>query len=87
MLSPHKFEVISLYADGPCGNSPVSTRHLTVQFFNCTCPIGFKPISTSEIVTGCECHCDPKQLLSPYVTNCNSKNSLLIRVKTNAWIM
>ena len=81
VFSPHDSETMNLFADGPCGSSTLSIRHLNIQFTNCTCPVGFEP-SNSE--TRCECFCDPE--LSPYITNCNSKTESLERVNTNSWI-
>ena len=81
VFSPHEFETIRLFADGPCGSSTPSIRHIDIQFLNCTCPVGFEPSNNS---TRCECICDSR--LSPYITDCISKTSSLIRVNTNSWI-
>ena len=81
VLSPHAFETINLFADGPCGSSSLSVQHLDIQFTNCTCPVGFEP---SESETQCECICDSK--LSRYITDCNSTTESLVRVNTNSWI-
>ena len=82
VYSPYDSETIVLYADGPCGNTPLSTRQLKVNFLNCTCPVGFKPSKSKD--TQCECVCD--HLLSPYITDCNPTNNSLVRVGTNSWI-
>lgn len=82
VLSPHDSEVLTLYAEGPCGNARLSTRNVTIEFENCTCPVGFEPSNTSK--TTCECKCD--SILDPYITKCNSTNSSLFRVNTNSWI-
>ena len=82
VFSLHDFETIILYPDGPCGSAELSTSHVTVQFINCTCPIGFEPLSSSE--TRCACDCDPA--LSPFITNCTSATSTAIREGTNSWI-
>ena len=82
VFSPHDSETINLFADGPCGSSTPSIRHLYIQFTDCTCPVGFKPSTNNEI--RCECNCDPD--LSPYITNCNSTTGSLVRVNTNSWI-
>ena len=82
VFSPHGSETINLFADGPCGSSTPSIRHLYIQFTDCTCPVGFKPSTNNE--TRCECNCDPD--LSPYITNCNSTTGSLVRVNTNSWI-
>ena len=81
VFSPHIFETINLFADGPCGSSNLSTRHLYVEFSNCTCPVGFQPLDSD---TRCGCDCDSK--LSPYITSCNSTTKSLVRVNTNSWI-
>ena len=66
VFSPHDLETISLYADGPCGSSTLSTQHLVVQFTDCTCPVGFQPLNSE---TRCECLCDSE--LSPHITDCD----------------
>ena len=81
VFSPHDCETINLFADGPCGSSTSSIRHLDIQFTDCTCPVGFAPFNSE---TRCECICDPE--LSPYITNCNSTTESLIRMNTNSWI-
>ena len=82
VFSPHDSETINLFADGPCGSSTPSIRHLDIQFTNCTCPVGFEPFTNGD--TRCECNCDPD--LSPHITNCNSTTESLVRVNTNSWI-
>ena len=81
VFSPHAFETVNLFADGPCGSSTLSIQHLDIQFTNCTCPVGFEP---SDGETRCECICDSK--LSRYITDCNSTTESLVRVNTNSWI-
>ena len=83
VFSPRGSETINLFADGPCGSSTPSIRHLDIQFTDCTCPVGFQ-VEPSNSDTRCECICDPK--LSRYITNCNSTTELLVRVSTNSWI-
>ena len=82
VFSPHDSETINLFAEGPCGSSTPSIRHLDIQFTNCTCPVGFEPFTNGD--TRCECNCDPD--LSPHITNCNSTTESLVRVNTNSWI-
>ena len=86
VFSPHASETINLFADGPCGSATLSTRQVSVQFLECTCPVGFSELSNSqtESATRCDCDCDP--LLSPHITNCNSSTSSLLRMDTNSWI-
>ena len=81
VFSPHAFETINFFADGPCRSSGLSLQHFDIQFTNCTCPVGFE-LSGSE--TRCECNCDSK--LSCYITDCNSTSETLVRVNTNSWI-
>ena len=81
VFSPHDSETMNLFADGPCGSSIPSIRHLNIQFTNCTCPVGFEPFNSK---TRCECICDPE--LYTHITNCNSTTESLIRVNTNSWI-
>ena len=84
VFSPHDIETLTLYADGPCGNADLSTRLLTVEFLNCTCPIGLEPITNSRSETRCECDCDSD--ISAYLSSCNSTTGALTRSTTNAWI-
>ena len=82
VFSPHKSETLNLYPNGPCGSAELSTSHVTIQFMNCTCPVGFEPLSNSQ--TRCACDCDPA--LFPFITNCTSTTSTVIRERTNSWI-
>ena len=81
VFSPHSFETIKFHPDGPCGNATLSTRNLTIQFIDCTCPVGF---TNTKSLTKCECVCD--SALSPYITKCNITTSSVIRNDTNSWI-
>ena len=81
VFSPHSSEIINLFADGPCGSSTLSTRHLDIEFSDCTCPVGFQLLDSD---TRCGCDCDSK--LSPHITSCNSSTKSLVRVNTNSWI-
>ena len=81
VFSPHNSEKVNLFADGPCGSSTLSTRHLYIEFSECTCPVGFQPLDSD---TRCGCDCDSK--LSPHITSCNSTTKSLVRVNTNSWI-
>ena len=83
IFSPHNSETITFHADGPCGSSPYSIQQLSIQFLNCTCPVGFEPCKGKT--TSCECVCHTR--LSPYIAECNSTTkSLLLRSNTSAWI-
>ena len=84
VFSPHNFETLNLYPDGPCGNSRLSTNDVSIRFIACTCPIGFRQLSNSQSSTKCECVCD--SALSPYITECNIKTSSVLRKGTNSWI-
>ena len=84
VLSPHGFETINLSADGPRGSSVLSTNHVTIQFTDCTCPVGFQPCSTNKSSIKCECICDSE--LSPFITKCDYATSSVFRVSTNSWI-
>ena len=81
VFSSHDSEIINLFADGPCGSSTLSTKHLFIEFSECTCPFGFQPLDSD---TRCGCDCDSK--LSPHITSCDSKTKSLVRVNTNSWI-
>ena len=83
-FSPHDFETFNLYSDGPCGSATLSTSHVTIEFIECTCPVGFEPLSNSQSSTKCECVCD--SVLSPYITECNIATSSVLRKDTNSWI-
>ena len=84
VFSPHDSETMILFADGPCGSAALSTSHITIQFTDCTCPVGFQPLSNSKSSTRCECVCDSR--LSPFITHCDYATSLVFRVNTNSWI-
>lgn len=82
VISRDDHETIKLHADGPCGSSDSSTRHVDVHFLKCFCSLGFVPSDNSS--TKCECHCDPR--LSPFITTCDYATKTLVRVHTNSWI-
>ena len=84
VFSPHDFETLNLYSDGPCGSATLSTSHVTIEFIECTCPVGFEPLSNSQSSTKCECVCD--SALSPYIIECNITTSSVLRKDTNSWI-
>ena len=81
VFSPEDSETIKLFADGPCGSSKPSTRHVSIYFLNCTCLVGFEAFSRTS--TRCDCNCD--STLSPYITKCNYTTNSLMR-DTNSWI-
>ena len=84
VFSPHDYETINLFADGPCGSAALSTSHVSIQFNDCSCPVGFESLSNSKSSTRCECVCDSK--LSTYITNCEYLTGSLFRVGTKSWI-
>ena len=84
VFSPHEVETLNLYPNGPCGSATLSTSHVTIQFIDCTCPVGFEPLSNSKSSTRCKCICD--SALSPYITECNVTTSTILRMDTNSWI-
>ena len=81
VISPHDFETINIFPDGPCGSAALSTSHVTIEFIECTCPLGFVPL---QIPTRCECVCD--SALSPYISECNITAKSVLRRGTNSWI-
>ena len=82
VFSPHDSETLNIFADGPCGSSIDSIRHLSIHFLNCSCPVGFQPSENQS--TSCECDCDSR--LRPYITTCDYKTTSVIRENTNSWI-
>ena len=82
VFSPHDSETLNIFADGPCGSSTPSIRHLSINFLNCSCPVGFQPSHNES--TNCECVCDSR--LRPYITTCDYKTNSIIRMNTNSWI-
>jgi predicted outer membrane repeat protein len=81
VYSPDDSETVSLFAEGPCKDSVISRRSVTIRFLDCTCSIGFEPYpSDSE----CECVCN--STLSPYITKCDTSTSSVSRANTTSWI-
>lgn len=81
VFSPEATEKVTLYADGPCGSSTPSIRHVHVYFLNCTCSVGFEPDNSKPL--RCDCKCD--SVLSPYIINCNYSTKSLMKT-SNSWI-
>ena len=81
VFSPYKSETIQLYPNGPCGNAALSSRYLHIKFIDCSCPIGFEPLSSEA---ECQCICDSK--LSSYITTCNATAETILRENTKLWI-
>ena len=81
VFSPHQFEDLVLYAEGPCKDASISQKQLSVRFLPCSCSIGFEPDLAEE--TTCACKCD--SVISMYITNCEPQTKSLIK-DTNLWI-
>ena len=79
VFSPHHFEHLTLYADGPCKDAELSKGRISIQFLPCTCPIGFQPNETTK----CGCLFDSK--LNKFITKCHQENRTLEREGT-FWI-
>ena len=79
--SLHHLEIVTLYAEGPCGNASKSQSIVSVTFLNCSCQVGFQPKLSEK--TNCMCECDSK--LPKYVTDCNAQNGTIVR-DSNYWI-
>ena len=84
VFSPNDAENITLFADGPCQSATHSVRTITVNFLNCSCPVGFEISNSRSSLTRCECVCH--SALAPYISNCNSTTNSLKRINTNSWI-
>ena len=84
VFSPQDSVTLKLYPNGPCRSATLSTSHVTIKFLDCTCPVGFQPLSNNQSSTRCECVCDIK--LSPYITDCDVVINSVFRKGTNSWI-
>lgn len=84
IYSPHSFEQLILYPEGPCRNVSRSQSRVRVVLLPCECPIGFQ---TDSLRNNCVCVCDSR--LSPYITqydhDCNDSAGTLRR-RSNFWI-
>ena len=81
VFSKYSSETLTLYADGPCKDSPHSLLAVEVLFEPCQCPLGFTQSLNSPTI--CRCECD--KFLRPYLSSCNVSSHLLLREST-AWI-
>ena len=79
--SPLSRETLTVYAEGPCNNTGISKRTVSIVFDPCTCAVGFQPVVIGN--SRCDCECD--SLLRPHITDCNSTTDLLLREGT-FWI-
>ena len=84
VFSPHDSETLNFYPNGPCKSATLSTSHVTIKFIDCTCPVGFQPLSNNQSSSRCECVCDIK--LSPHITDCDVVINSVFRKGTNSWI-
>ena len=75
IFSPLEVEQVIMYADGPCGDAPLSQKVINVSFSPCKCPLGFQRVLTE--MTSCNCECDT--FLKPYVTQCDPNTETLVR--------
>ena len=71
IFSPHNSETMNLYADGPCGSSTLSVRHLDIQ------------LVTQGVNAFVTHNCLP---LLPIMTATQQLRASLTRVNTNSWI-
>ena len=81
VYSNNPAEKLILYADGPCQSANLSLRSVHVHFMPCQCKAGF--VVSPKSKSACECICHKK--LEPYLKDCNSSTSLLVR-NSRAWI-
>ena len=81
VYSKYRSETLTLYADGPCKDTGISSLSVRVRFLPCVCPVGF----TESLESRSTCKCVCEHLLQPYLTSCNSSSHLLLREST-AWI-
>ena len=84
VFSPQDSVTLNLYPNGPCRSATLSTSNVTIKFIDCTCPVGFQPLSNNQSSSRCECVCDIK--LSPHITDCDVVINSVFRKGTNSWI-
>ena len=84
VFSPQDSVTLNIYPNGPCRSATLSTSNVTIEFLDCTCPVGFQPLSNNQSLSRCECVCDIK--LSPYITDCDVVINSVFRKGTNSWI-
>ena len=84
--SQENHEDLLLHAKGPCKDKGISTLNVTVNFIPCKCHAGFEV--NDDIHDRCECSCDKKLLLLPYIKKsyCISTNFTIERSKKYYWI-
>ena len=84
VVSRRKYEHLILYAlDGPCKDTDLSRRVITINFLPCSCPIGFQISGKVEINCTCDCHNN----ISQYIEHCDSSTgSFIKKSQSRAWI-
>jgi predicted outer membrane repeat protein len=84
IVSPHEYEVLTLYAiDGPCKDADLSRRQIKIHFLPCNCPIGFQISGKTETNCSCDCHVN----IAQYTEHCNSHTgSIIKKSQSRAWI-
>ena len=84
VVSPHNFEILSLYAsDGPCKDADLSRATVEINFLPCSCPIGLQVSRMNSTNCICECHRD----VSQYVEHCDSNTGSLVKQpQSRAWV-
>ena len=81
LFSPFQFEILTLYAEGPCKDSELSQSRVRIHFKACSCPVGFQPKTDEK--SQCVCECDSK--LRKFISECHEQNQTLVREGT-FWI-
>ena len=79
---PYRYEVLSLYAEGPCKNNYLSVRNLNINFDECSCIAGFEP-NEEKVKSTCECICASK--FNNFISECYYKNETVVR-QGNYWL-
>ena len=80
VFSPNDSIEMILYANGPCQSIGISQTNLQVKFKNCSCPIGFQPLTTKD-----HCSCDCDEQIKTLVKTCNQSSESLLR-QGDFWI-
>ena len=77
VFSPHEYEELIMYADGPCKDATLSQGRVKIEFIPCNCPVGFQEKGTRK--TSCECVCDTKLGNAKRITFCDPQMETLTR--------
>lgn len=81
IYSPHDYEELTLYPEGPCKDSALSQQRIRINFLPCHCPVGLQPKVTES--SNCICECDSR--LQHYISECNPRTGIIVREGT-FWI-